>query len=300
MNERIDSSTDVVDRILQEGPQNGAERRALRNYLAGTEGGRGNAEARQSVQKRTYQIRKVLGLALVDTRTVEQRKQEKLSQLARRREKEGLSLFDFDENVLAELRKAEAPLTRKDLVSETGMQVVVLTREALERARGLEYLHVSGKHVIVEPEELTRGDVLILYPSDVADVTVVIRQPAVEKAPSPDILKQTAHALLNVIFGDVANLPLTEHPDWASILATHGTSAFSAINKGKEMQVPENYLRVFAFNECLARIEKNDHGYGVVARLLKATGMATQEQVGVFEGLAAKVAQAKAAVAIKN
>jgi hypothetical protein len=55
------------------------------------------------------------------------------------------------------------------LAHETGNQAVVLTREELEVLGCLDFIHVSGERMLIEPESLREGDVLILYPYELGN-----------------------------------------------------------------------------------------------------------------------------------
>ena len=97
------------------------------------------------------------------------RKKQKLQGLSDWREAEENSSFDFDLNWIFQLNQAELPLTRKDMLHETGNQALVLTRSDLETLGCLDFIHVSGERMLIEPESLDPKDVFILYPHEVGD-----------------------------------------------------------------------------------------------------------------------------------
>lgn len=96
-------------------------------------------------------------------------KEKKLRGLSDRREANEISPYDFDLNFVFQLNQIDAPLTRRDLNHETGVQAVVLTREDLEALGCLDFIHSSGERMLIEPESLREGDVLILYPEDLGN-----------------------------------------------------------------------------------------------------------------------------------
>ncbi|MBI2117667.1 hypothetical protein HYT95_02095 [Candidatus Peregrinibacteria bacterium] len=96
--------------------------------------------------------------------------EEKLRWLARRREAHEISPHDFDLNFIFQLNQVNAPLTRRDLNHETGTQAVVLNREDMDALGCLDFIHRSGERMLIEPESLAEGDVLILYPEDLGNV----------------------------------------------------------------------------------------------------------------------------------
>ena len=97
-------------------------------------------------------------------------REEKLCELERHREAKEVSPHDFDLNFIFQLNQIDAPLTRRDLNHETGTQAVVLSREDMEALGCLDFIHRSGERMLTEPESLSEGDVLILYPEDLGDV----------------------------------------------------------------------------------------------------------------------------------
>ena len=97
------------------------------------------------------------------------RKKQKLRELNARREAKELSPHDFDLNYIFQLNEAGLPLTRKDMLHETGNQALVLSREDLETLGCLDFVHVSGERMLIEPESLDPNDVFILYPHEVGD-----------------------------------------------------------------------------------------------------------------------------------
>ncbi|PIR54359.1 hypothetical protein COU75_01275 [Candidatus Peregrinibacteria bacterium CG10_big_fil_rev_8_21_14_0_10_42_8] len=113
---------------------------------------------------------------------VETARQRKEAELLRRREAKEVSPHDFDLNFIFRLNEIDVPLTRKDLVHETGNQAVVITREKLEEISELssnygdgrdlgyvDFIHVSGERRLIESEDIREGDVLILYPEELGD-----------------------------------------------------------------------------------------------------------------------------------
>ncbi len=95
--------------------------------------------------------------------------QRKRGELAQRREAKEISPHDFDLNFIFRLNEIDAPLTRKDLVHETGNQAVVISREDLETLGCVDFIHSSGERMVIEPSSLREGDVLILYPEELGD-----------------------------------------------------------------------------------------------------------------------------------
>ena len=96
-------------------------------------------------------------------------KERMLRELARRRETKEISPYDFDLNFLFQLNQADAPLTRRDLRHETGLQAVVLTRDYMEALSCLDFIHSSGERMLIEPKSLPEGSVLVLFPEDLGD-----------------------------------------------------------------------------------------------------------------------------------
>lgn len=113
---------------------------------------------------------------LYDQQRAESPKEKMLRELARRREAKEISPYDFDLlflsqcNKLACLGKIPIPLKRRDLDHKTGIQAVVLTRDDMEVLGFLDFIHSSGERMLIEPESLSEGDVLILYPEDLDNV----------------------------------------------------------------------------------------------------------------------------------
>lgn len=97
------------------------------------------------------------------------RKEQKLRELSAKREAKELSPFDFDLNYIYQLNEAGLPLTRKDMLHETGNQALVLTREDFEVLGCLDFIHVSGERMLIEAESLDPNDVFILYPHELGD-----------------------------------------------------------------------------------------------------------------------------------
>lgn len=95
--------------------------------------------------------------------------QREKNELARRREAKEISQFDFDLNFIFSLNETGFPLKRKDLEHKTGIQAVVINREELETLGCLDFITASGERMLIEPESLREGDVLILYPEDLGD-----------------------------------------------------------------------------------------------------------------------------------
>ena len=93
----------------------------------------------------------------------------KLQVLTERRETRELSPYDFDLNFIFQLNEAGVPLTRRDLAHETGNQAAVFTSDDLRTLGYLDFIHVSGERMVIEPESIKESDVLILYPEDVGD-----------------------------------------------------------------------------------------------------------------------------------
>ncbi len=100
---------------------------------------------------------------------VSARKQQKLQELSKWREAEGNSPHDFDLNFIYQLNEARLPLTRKDMLHQTGNQALVLTRNELETLGCLDFIHVSGERMLIEPESINSKDVFILYPDEVGN-----------------------------------------------------------------------------------------------------------------------------------
>ncbi len=97
------------------------------------------------------------------------RKEQKLGVLSAKRESKELSPYDFDLNYIYQLNEAGLPLTRKDMLHETGNQALVLTREDFEVLGCLDFIHASGERMVIEAESLDPKDVFILYPHEVGD-----------------------------------------------------------------------------------------------------------------------------------
>ena len=97
------------------------------------------------------------------------RKEQKLKELAAKREAKELSPYDFDLNFIFRLNESGLPLTRKDMLHETGNQALVLTREDFEILGCLDFIHASGERMLIEPESLDPNDVFVLYPHEVGD-----------------------------------------------------------------------------------------------------------------------------------
>ena len=100
---------------------------------------------------------------------VKKARQRKEAELSRRREVKEISPHNFDLNFIFRLNEIDAPLTRKDVVHETGNQPVVIDREELEALGCIDFIHASGERMVVEAESLRDGDVLILYPEELGD-----------------------------------------------------------------------------------------------------------------------------------
>ena len=71
-------------------------------------------------------------------------------------------------NFIYQLNQIGNPLTRKDMLHETGNQAIV-PREDLEILGGLEFIHISGERMLIELDSLHPDDVFILYPHEVGD-----------------------------------------------------------------------------------------------------------------------------------
>ena len=84
---------------------------------------------------------------------VRARRAQKLTELSAEREAKKLSPHDFDLNFIFQLNEAGLPLTRKDL----------------ETLGCLDFIHVSGERMLIEPESLDPDDVFVLYPHEVGD-----------------------------------------------------------------------------------------------------------------------------------
>lgn len=97
------------------------------------------------------------------------RKERKLKELSAKREAKELSPFDLDLNFVFQLNEAGLPLTRKDMLHETGKQALLLTRQDLEVLGYLDFIHASGVRVTLEAESLDAEDVFILYPHEMGD-----------------------------------------------------------------------------------------------------------------------------------
>ena len=97
------------------------------------------------------------------------RKEQKLKELSAMREANELSPYDFDLNYIFQLNEAGLPLTRNDLLHETGNQALILSREDFETLGCLDFIHVSGERMLIEPESLDPNDVFILYPHEVGN-----------------------------------------------------------------------------------------------------------------------------------
>jgi hypothetical protein len=99
------------------------------------------------------------------------RKAKKLAELSAKRESKEISPYDFDLNFIFQLNEAGFPLTRRDMLHETGNQALVLTRNDFETLGCLDFIHVSGERMVIEPESLDPNDVFILYPDELGDVS---------------------------------------------------------------------------------------------------------------------------------
>lgn len=108
----------------------------------------------------------IQGAALEDVAIARQRKE---AELLRRREMNEVSPHNFDLNFIFRLNEMDQPLTRDNLVSETGNHAVVLTRDDLDTLGCVDFIHVSGTRIVLEPEQLRNGDVLILYPEELGN-----------------------------------------------------------------------------------------------------------------------------------
>ena len=97
------------------------------------------------------------------------RKDRKLRQLAAKREANELSEHAVDLNVVFQLNVAGLPLTRRDMVHETGDQALVLTRQDFDVLGSLDFIHASGERMVIEAESLDPDDVFILYPDEVGN-----------------------------------------------------------------------------------------------------------------------------------
>lgn len=96
-------------------------------------------------------------------------KEKKRAELAERREKGEISPFDLDLNLVCELNQYDQPLTRKDMQHESGEQALVLTRDDFDVIGCLDFILVSGKRMVIEPESLSPDDVLIVYLHEVGN-----------------------------------------------------------------------------------------------------------------------------------
>jgi hypothetical protein len=283
MSEPIDDSRANVEYILENGIESKEDRRALRQYLEGIQRGRGNARLHVSTHWIVRKIRDVLGVDMLDTRSPEMVQKPKREELREKREKKELSPFDFDLNFLYQLAQADAPLTRKDLEHETGLQAVVLTRADLDTLGGFDIIYSNGERISIEPEQLGKTDVLILYPSDLGnlEININIEVPKPAALTNESVVEET---LRLGVFADVQDVVISEHAAWTDILRVHGTSPAMAIIEGRKKAVPERYIRAFAFHECIARAKKRD--YGFIARFLENMKLGTQDEVAYFKGLA--------------
>lgn len=282
------ASKESVERILAKDVLNGDDRKTLRQWLLNAESGRGNSPFHPAVQDTVKKIREVLSIPLVDARSSEQKKRWELSEY---REKGTLSPYDFDLNYLFELSKERLPLAKSDLRHETGLQAVVLTRDDMEILGGLEFIHSSGEAMFIEPESVRQGDILVLYPWELSNPPKEIENPSLkgttrEDPTSIDEIKLAAATRLTVIFEDVLNVRITESLPWIDILHAHGEYPAQAILEGRKADIPEKYIRSFAFNQCLRHAEKGDLHF--IARFLKNLKFGSEEQVKFFEDLATK------------
>jgi hypothetical protein len=291
MADRIDASRENVERILQEGVRDGSDRKALRHYLIGSEGGRGNAKFHERSGAIICRIRRVLEAHVPDTRSVLQRREEKLAELAEHREKGKLSPFDLDLNDVAQLMKTGGTLTRRDMQHESGLQALVLTRADFDVIGTLKFVHRSYGELSIEPQSLHSDDVLILYPRQVADVPAKTADQEVSEqvvqTEIPEIVGELQlQAALFEIFGAEASTPPPEqHAEWNEILAVHGKMLFQAISLGRAKRVPDVYLHHFAYTRMSELLVKKQ--YGMVARQLKNLRFGTPEQQAAVERIAA-------------
>ncbi len=224
---------------------------------------------------------------------VRARKAEKLRRLAEHREAIEVSEHDLDLNLLFQLNNVNLPLTRREMNNEA----VVVTREDLETLRGLDFIHVSGQRMKIEPEYLNPNDVLILYPWEVADVdrasyatATAEDTPAAVESPMHELRMYSA---LLEIFSDVIMHPPTEHnAEWDKIVTTVPFTA-EAIKQGRAKQVPEVYIRQYAHREVSRHIGNGN--YSIALRILRNVGFGTPEEQAEFEAIAAEVDPAVAA-----
>ena len=100
------------------------------------------------------------------------RRAQKLKDLSAKREAKELSPYDFDLNYVFRLNEAGLPLTRTDMLHETGSQALILSREELDVLGFLCFIRVSGERMLIEPESLDPHDVFILYPHEVGDIAM--------------------------------------------------------------------------------------------------------------------------------
>jgi hypothetical protein len=287
MPRRADPSRPNIERILDEGIQDGSDSRALREYLVSSERGRGNTPFHRDTAIIIWRIRELLD---TPAHTVGAIRERKLKELSAKRESGEISPYDLDLDFLFRVSKSNSPLTRQDLIHPTGNQAVVLYREDLETLGRLRFIHVSGETMTIRPESLKEEDVLILYPHELGDAPP---KPAAASPAEYGPLRETAQAMLRTIFADVTHVTVAEHPTWANILKKVGTSPATAIMNGRKENVPESYIRAFAFHECLTKVDNADFGF--VARFLKNMKLASDEAVAAFEMLATQAAVAKAA-----
>ena len=97
-----------------------------------------------------------------------------LHQLSDWREAEGNSPYDFDLNFIYQLYRAGRPLTRTDMLHQTGNQALVITLEnylVLQKCccGFLYYIDASGERKLIKLGFKNPDDVFILYPDEVGN-----------------------------------------------------------------------------------------------------------------------------------
>jgi hypothetical protein len=102
-------------------------------------------------------------------KTVHARKLKKLKELLTRRVAKEISLYNLDVNLIRQLNQSGTPLTRKDMLHETGHRAIVLTRQDFAALRIVDFIHVSGERMVIDSESLDPNDVFILYPEEVGN-----------------------------------------------------------------------------------------------------------------------------------
>jgi hypothetical protein len=88
--------------------------------------------------------------------------------LAQKRESGELSPHDYDLNFLFMLNEHALPLTRKDVMSETGNQAVVLTRDDFAQLGSITLTLPSGEVITIEAGSMN-DPVFIVFPEDLGD-----------------------------------------------------------------------------------------------------------------------------------